>query len=237
MTTRHSNPTRADAREHKRWLSERLRAGVALVAGVLVAVLLVSMRSLWDASTAWDITVLALVAYLLVYLSVTIAAFGSATSAEIGQWARRDSRGTLLQRYVFGTAPGPGASLFIATVALAVAVLWLPQPDTSGLRGGARFCVAVALVAIAWLSVLVSFAVTFHADNIVESGAALQFPGTDDPSWSDYVYFAMSVMTTFGTTDVNVQSTRMRQTVAFNSGIAFVFNTVTVATVVAAIKG
>nr|WP_246242791.1 DUF1345 domain-containing protein [Flexivirga aerilata] len=182
-----------------------------------------------------DVAVFALFAYLLVYLGVTAWAFASATNGQIHAWAHRDSRGTLLQRYLLGTAPGPGASLFIATVALIVAVLWLPEHEPPALQGQTRVLLAVALVAVAWFCVLVSFAVTFHADNIVEESRALDFPDETHKTWSDYMYFAISVMTTFGTTDVNVQSADMRKTVSFNAIIAFVFNTVTVATLVSAI--
>lgn len=44
-------------------------------------------------------------------------------------------------------------------------------------------------------------------------------------------------MTTFGTTDVTVTTREMRRTVAANAVIAFVFNTVTVASLVSALGG
>ncbi|MGX1507891.1 UNVERIFIED_CONTAM: hypothetical protein RKD43_006516 [Streptomyces graminofaciens] len=50
-------------------------------------------------------------------------------------------------------------------------------------------------------------------------------------------YFALSVRTTFGTTDVTVMSRELRRTVAANATIAFVFNTVIVAGMVAALDG
>lgn len=152
----------------------------------------------------------------------------------IARWATRESRGSFLQRYVFGTAPGPGVSLFIAAGALAVAVLWLPS-DASALPASARVGIAVALVAVAWASVVVCFAVAFHADNLVEKEEALDFPDRPHPTWSDYVYFAVSAMATFGTTDVTVRSVAMRRTVTVNAVIAFVFNTVTVAALVSAV--
>nr|WP_279672295.1 DUF1345 domain-containing protein [Flexivirga meconopsidis] len=182
-----------------------------------------------------DVAVFALLVYLLGYLGATVWAFGTATDEQIHGWAHRDSRGTLLQRYLLGTAPGPGASLFIASIALVVAVLWLPEHAPPALQGQTRVLLAVLLVAVAWFCVLVSFAVTFHADNIVEDSKALDFPDETHKTWSDYMYFAISVMTTFGTTDVNVQSADMRKTVSFNAIIAFIFNTVTVATLVSAI--
>jgi hypothetical protein len=38
--------------------------------------------------------------------------------------------------------------------------------------------------------VAVAFAVAFHADDLVEDGRALEFPGGEEPVWGDYVYFA-----------------------------------------------
>ncbi|WP_207948337.1 DUF1345 domain-containing protein [Metallococcus carri] len=219
------------------WLPERRRSGAGILAAGLTALALITVRGPFTAMTAADISVVALLVHLVVYLAITLLAFSAATESEIRAWAERDSRGTVLQRYVLGTAPGPGASLFIATVALIVAVLWLPANNSPALQGHPRVAVGVALVAIAWLSVLVSFAVTFHADNILEDGTALAFPDDARPRWADYIYFAVSVMTTFGTTDVTVQSTDMRQTVSFNAVIAFVFNTVTVAALVSAVSG
>ncbi|MFG3093250.1 DUF1345 domain-containing protein [Streptomyces sp. NPDC048202] len=185
--------------------------------------------------SAGDIGVLALFAYLLPYLALTVAAFSRASPERVRAWAGRDSRGTVLQRYVIGTAPGPGVSLFIAAAALAVAVVWLPGHLGTTFPVVPRVLVALALVAVAWVCVAVSFAVTFQADDIVEGGSALDFPGPDSPLWGDYLYFALSVMTTFGATDVSVTSREMRRTVSANSVIAFVFNTVTVASLVSAL--
>lgn len=216
------------------WLSERRRSG----ASVLVAVAAGSVEAaLPGDSAAVDVGVIALLAYLLAYLVITIVAFARAAPAQIRDWAERDSRGTVLQRYLLGTAPGPGVSIFIAAVALAVAMIWLPGHGGGTFSPGVRTGVAVALVVVGWVCAVVSFAVAFHADDLVEDGKALDFPGERTPTWSDYVYFALSVMTTFGTTDVTVVSPEMRRTVTANAVIAFVFNTVTVAAVVSALSG
>ncbi|MEU5060113.1 MULTISPECIES: DUF1345 domain-containing protein [unclassified Streptomyces] len=182
-----------------------------------------------------DVCVFALSAYLASYLTVTLLAFSTASPERIRTWARRTARGTVIQRYVLGTAPGPGVSILIAAAALVVAVVWRPGHLGSGLAVAPRVLVALALVVDAWVCVLASFAVAFHADNLVENEQGLDFPGNHIAAWADYVYFALSVMTTFGTTDVTVTSREMRRTVAANSIIAFVFNTVTVASLVAAL--
>ncbi|MEU6235747.1 DUF1345 domain-containing protein [Kitasatospora sp. NPDC047058] len=219
------------------WLSERRRSGVStLIAGavaVLLVLLLTSGRG--PSLSAADAGVLVLFVYLSSYLTVTVIAFSRASPERIRSWAERDDRGTVLQRYVLGTAPGPGVSNFVALIALVVAVVWRPGYVGSALPAGVRVAIALVLVADAWVCVMVSFAVAFHADNLVEDEQALEFPGEGTALWADYVYFAMAVMTTFGTTDVNVTSREMRRTVAANSAVAFVFNTVTVASLVGAL--
>ncbi|MFD0279545.1 DUF1345 domain-containing protein [Kitasatospora sp. NPDC127111] len=207
---------------------------VAGGAAVVLVLLLVFSRGPAPLSAA-DAAVLVLFVYLSSYLTVTVIAFSRASPERIRTWAGRADRGTVLQRYVLGTAPGPGVSNFVAAVALVVSVVWRPGYVGSALPVGVRVTVALVLVADAWVCVMVSFAVAFHADNLVENEQALEFPGEGTAAWADYVYFAMSVMTTFGTTDVNVMSREMRRTVSANSAIAFVFNTVTVASLVGAI--
>ncbi|UUV31440.1 DUF1345 domain-containing protein [Amycolatopsis roodepoortensis] len=209
-----------------------MSAAFALVVATLTIVFREDVLSI----SLVDAGVLVLLAYLVGYLVVTVAAFGVATSEQIHDWASRESRGTFAQRYVFGTAPGPGVSITIAAAALAVAVVWMPGLGGESLPAGARVGVAVALVVVAWICVLVSFAIAYHADDVVEQGEALRFPGDGSAEWSDYIYFAVSVMTTFGTTDVDVVSREMRRTVTTHAVIAFVFNTVTVAAVVSTLN-
>ncbi|MFF4049423.1 DUF1345 domain-containing protein [Streptomyces chartreusis] len=220
------------------WLSERRRAGVSTVVALLVAAILALVAALRDHLAAFsgaDAGVVILFVYLFTYLVLTVPAFSTASEERIRSWAERSDRGTVLQRYVLGTAPGPGVSLFIAAAALVVAVVWRPGHIGSRFPVEPRVLTALALVVMAWMCVCVSFAVTFQADNLLENERGLEFPGDQPAAWADYVYFALSVMTTFGTTDVSVISREMRRTVAANSAIAFVFNTVTVASLVGAL--
>ncbi|MFF8375818.1 DUF1345 domain-containing protein [Streptomyces sp. NPDC015661] len=226
---------RSERPRRNRWLSERRRSAVAGVIAAGTAALLLGADSSWAQISGADVCVLLLLAYLLPYLLITVIAFSTASPDRVGTWARRETRGTVLQRYVYGTAPGPGVSIFISGAALVVAVVWRPGHIGSAYEPGARAAVALVLVGLAWICVAVSFAVAFQADNLVEDGRALDFPGEGDPLWADYVYFALSVMTTFGTTDVDVTSREMRRTVTANAIIAFVFNTVTVASLVSAL--
>lgn len=144
--------------------------------------------------------------------------------------------GSLLQRYVLGTAPGPGASVLVAVVSLLVALVWLPGRIETHVSDSARTVVALVLVVVSWAATWVSFTVTYLADNVQEDEEALEFPGDEPVTWSDYIYFTLSVMTTFGTTDVTVLTSQMRRTVTVTAFIAFVFNTVIITAAVGAIS-
>ncbi|CAM5627350.1 DUF1345 domain-containing protein [Streptomyces sp. NPDC018711] len=225
----------SERRSRNQWLSERRRSAVSGLIAVGAAVLLLGLDRGWAQMSVADVCVLLLLAYLFPYLLITVIAFSTASPERVRNWAGRETRGTWLQRYVYGTAPGPGVSIFIAAAALVVAVVWRPGHIGSSFEPVARAVVALTLVAVAWICVAVSFAVAFQADNLLEGERALEVPGEEPPIWSDYVYFAFSVMTTFGTTDVTVLSREMRRTVTVNACIAFVFNTVTVASLVSAL--
>ncbi|MGL3148812.1 DUF1345 domain-containing protein [Microbacterium sp. A82] len=57
----------------------------------------------------------------------------------------------------------------------------------------------------------------------------LMFPGTAKPRLSDFVYFSFTNATTFGTSDVQVMSSRMRWTVIWHTTLAFFFNALIIA--------
>lgn len=220
-----------------RWLTETRRSGLAFVVGVPVVIYrgaTVESGSGRIAASAFDTALLFLAAYLMAYVAVTIVAFTLADDEQVRHWARREGRGSWAQRYLWGTAPGPGVSIWLGALALGVAVFWLPQSDSGGsqLPDWARPAVGIGIVASAWLAVALSYAVAYWADDLLEHEAGLEFPGESVPGWSDYVYFAVAVSTTFGPTDVTVQSRAMRRTVTVHALLAFVFNTVIVAAVV-----
>lgn len=217
------------------WLSERIRSTISVAFAALVGISTLPFLGNAIPIATGDGAVFMVLAYLVAYLAVTVWGFSRASPVDIATWAHRESRGTILQRYILGTAPGPGVSLFIAAIALVIAMVWLPGHAGTSLHTGARIGIGISLIVVAWFCVVVSYAVTFHADNLLEDDKGLDFPDDDDPEWADYVYFAISVMTTFGTTDVNVMSRAMRRTVTVNAVIAFVFNTVTVAAGVSAL--
>lgn len=57
-----------------------------------------------------------------------------------------------------------------------------------------------------------------------EDSAGIDFPNCDDPDYWDFVYFSFTLGMTFQTSDVNIQSRRIRRIVTGHCLAAFVFN-------------
>ena len=57
----------------------------------------------------------------------------------------------------------------------------------------------------------------------------LDLPGTRTNAFSDFIYFSLAVATTFGATDVNVTTPRMRKVVNLHVVLTFVYNSVIIA--------
>ncbi|MFP5019472.1 DUF1345 domain-containing protein [Pseudonocardia phyllosphaerae] len=232
----HTADTAAATWSGRAWLPERWRLAVSAGAGVVAFVFWHLFAERPDGSTARvaDVVIVVLVVYLLTYLVVTSVTFAKAPAAAIRDWADRPRRGTFLQRYLLGTAPGPGVSIFVSTVSLIVAIGWLPQAGNHGtvLPPWARITLGVLMVIAAWWVVVVSFTVAYQADDVVDDRKGLQFAGPQEPTWSDYIYFGVGVQATFGATDVTAATPEIRRTVTLHGVLAFVFNTVTLGAVV-----
>lgn len=58
-----------------------------------------------------------------------------------------------------------------------------------------------------------------------EGPQELIFPGADEPLFSDFLYVAATVALTFATSDVSVESSRLRRTILIQAMMSFVFYT------------
>ncbi|MFJ9870423.1 ATP-binding protein [Streptomyces sp. NPDC101165] len=200
----------------QRRLSERRRTTASAVVAACTTAVLLGLDARASSIPAADVGVLVLFACLLPYLVLTLVTFSTVPDERVRLWARRESRGTWTQRYVFGTAPGPGVSIFIAAAALVVAVVWLPGHLGSAFLVVPRVAVALGLVVTAWVCVVASFAVTFQADNLVEDERALDFPGGRSAAWADYVHFAPTL--TCEVFDASSTAPHLRRARTFDEG-------------------
>ncbi|MCH8616758.1 DUF1345 domain-containing protein [Sphingomonas sp. SM33] len=95
-----------------------------------------------------------------------------------------------------------------------------PEPLTKSL--------VVSTLFLAWLFSNLVYA--FHYTHLAYRGGktpkctGLDFPGTPDPVYWDFVYFAFTIGMTFQTSDVTISDSEIRRFVTLHSFGAFVFN-------------
>lgn len=87
----------------------------------------------------------------------------------------------------------------------------------------------IATLALAWLFSNAVYALHYaHIFCLPGHGGrdegGLDFPGSGDPDYADFFYFAFTLGMTFQTSDVGICSRRMRQIVLMHCIAAFVFN-------------
>ena len=112
-----------------------------------------------------------------------------------------------------------GAVMIVLLVAIATeSIRHSPEPFTKIL--------IVATLAVAWVFSNTVYALHYaHLAYTDETKCAgLTFPGTDEPLYWDFVYFAFTVGMTFQTSDVTISDQGIRRVVTMHSLAAFVFN-------------
>jgi uncharacterized membrane protein len=86
----------------------------------------------------------------------------------------------------------------------------------------------IGTLALSWLfSSLIytlHYAHLFYGDADGQDCGGLDFPGTPEPDYWDFLYFATCLSMTFQVSDMNITSARIRRVVMFHCLAAFVFN-------------
>ena len=198
----------------------RLLAG--LVFGVIVGLILPnSLRPVARAILAWD-------AGVLLFLVAAVHLFYNRQPEDMDEDAERQEEG---EWTVFGlTVIGIIAS-FVAIVSEFAALKSAPE-DARPLH---VVLVAVTL-ALSWLMSQTTFAFRYAHEYYARSDEAqagvdggLMFPGTEQPDYFDFMYFALVLGMTFQVSDVQITSRKLRRLATMQGIIGFVFNTVILA--------
>lgn len=215
-------------------LPEKRRAYTALASLVVtlpVAFLLIrgsTLETLTQASFGSSLVIL--VGYQAIYVLVTIFALAVVPWSTIAAWAESTSEGTLRTKYLEASDPGIGLAALMSVMAMIGTVVLSRSSSLSGsVSTGWTVLMSVTLIGLAWVTLVLTFTFDYLCRDARNGWSEFQFPGADQRRTSDYFYFAASVSTTFGTTDVDVLTGRMRANVAAHGVLAFVFNTVIIA--------
>jgi uncharacterized membrane protein len=197
----------------------RLIAGALIMLATYVALLLapLPMRESTRMLIAWNIGAAA-------YLGL-IALMMAAPSANPRVEARPEDESQwvlLLLGVIAGTA------------ALA-AIIWDlgPIKNMQGIDKAEHLALVSLSILTAWTYIQVLFAIHYAGVYFGATGdgnrGGLEFPGTPNPGWTEFVYQAFVVGCTFASSDANVTSTRMRRICVTQGVVGFFFNTIVLA--------
>ena len=207
--------------------SDGRRAAIATAVAVVVP-LAVGVAPVGDGVARG--VVLALVGwnlFVVIYVVLTWRTFGSREPEEFARrmQVRRDARSRAMRRL---TPAGDGPTFAIESAAVAFAVV-LVLPHIPGIEVHDLVLVPITLSILlsSWGLAVVSYALHYAEHDAEAPG--LEFPGTRTNTFADYRYFAVAVATTFGATDVNITTPRMRKIVNAHTLLTFVYNSVIVA--------
>ena len=95
---------------------------------------------------------------------------------------------------------------------------------------------ASATILLAWLFVATMFAQQYAHDFYMTPGQLI-FPGTEQPNYWDFTYFAVVLSMCCQTSDVAVTATNARRLVLLHSVVSFFFNVIIIAITVSVVAG
>jgi uncharacterized membrane protein len=182
---------------------------------VFVAVLVAAVPVCIELSGNWPLGIMAgfdVAAALLLLLCASL--LGTRETKEIRQHAVENDANRHLLLAFTGIIM---AVLFVAIAAEAVG--HNPQPVTKVL--------IIVTLALAWVVSNVIYALhyahlAYIKPDIGSSG--LEFPGTSEPNYWDFIYFAFTCGMAFATSDVQIKDQHIRKIVTIHCLAAFAFN-------------
>ncbi|WP_078491281.1 DUF1345 domain-containing protein [Streptomyces sp. SPB074] len=205
------------------WKREVVRQLLALPLALLATV--VPGEAVVKSLAAWDI-------YALCYLFLTWLTYRGHDAESLLDVVRAARRRRASDRW-FTATPKQFPQL-AAGIALIATLVALPRADELGAAAWLTLSVGVLAVVTAWITLQTGFAMIYLSLYADEGG--LDFPGTEDaPEALDFAYFAFSVGTSLGTTDVQVTRRAVRRQVLAHTLLSFVFNTLLLAIAVAVV--
>lgn len=215
--------------------SDVTRGTVAMVPALLITfaieIVLIAATEITLGQLYATVILLFWAIYAVTVILLTWRAFGSLSTAELERRLVATSPPSGRWRRMLWSLFGGGAVSWAITGSLiaVIAVIYLAlNPEVAS----SPFVTwnAVAAIAASWAVTTTAYAVRIARENALRGGA--EFPGDGHPAFTDYVYLAVQIGTTFSSSDVSITSTRMRRVVTGNSIISFAFNTVIVALLV-----
>ncbi|HEX4736653.1 MAG TPA: DUF1345 domain-containing protein [Allosphingosinicella sp.] len=116
-----------------------------------------------------------------------------------------------------------------AVVAVILVTVAAELIDQKAAEGGWTKALVIATLVLAWLFSNTVYALHYahmyyRRDKGGKDRGGIDFPGTPEPDYSDFIYFAFTLGMTFQTSDSNITSGGMRSVVVFHCFAGFVYN-------------
>ena len=129
-------------------------------------------------------------------------------------------------------------TVLASTLCVTGFVLWALGHELHAARTRSPWDLALtsSTIVMAWLVVAVTFAQQYAHSFYVIPGQ-LVFPGTAEPDYWDFTYFALVISMCFQTSDVAVTSAGLRREVMLHSVLSFFFNVIILAITVNVVAG
>jgi uncharacterized membrane protein len=201
----------------------KLRA-LAITAVAIAVVFLLAPESLQGVVRlvmAWDTGAVTL-------LLVTWYLIGRATPEDTRNWAAIDDPGQLFALVI---------DLLGSAISFVAAILLLGGQHMASTP--AALWLVIVAVASSWMLMHTGFTVRYAHLYYRDDGevGGLDFPGTNDPDYRDFAYYAFVVGMTFQTADVSITDRSIRRLTLVHGILSFVFNTLILALAVNLIFG
>ena len=164
----------------------------------------------------------------VVYLALIMHLFQSARPQQMKRIARSQDAGR------WGIL---WSSVVLSCVVMVALTLELHASKNTGVG---TIVVAVASLLLSWLFMNSMFAMHYAHDFYGDAGgrpSGLVFPGTKQPDYWDFAYFAVVIGMTFQVSDVQITARYMRRMALVHSVIAFFFNVFIIAVSVNIVAG
>ncbi|WJJ93496.1 DUF1345 domain-containing protein [Neopusillimonas aromaticivorans] len=165
---------------------------------------------------------------VVTFLTTTVIMFARSDAQTIRQRVRKEDED------YWGFLLSSAAIAAVVLVALAV------ELNTIKSANSLHIALAVCSLILAWLFMNTIFALHYAHDYYVNSNrepVGLNFPGTSDPDYWDFLYFAFVIGMTFQVSDVQIDSRAIRRVALAHAMIAFFFNVVVIALSVNIVAG
>jgi len=153
---------------------------------------------------------------VIVYLCALTVLFCRTTTLELmrGQARRQDT--------------GRWGVLWTALILTGFVALALTTEMGAAKGGDAKaLMIAAASIVLSWLFLNVMFGMHYahgYYGDFGKKHEGLDFPGTEQPDYWDFMYFAIVIGMTFQVSDVQISSRYLRRVALLHSVIAFFFN-------------